>query len=188
MSMSLLSVGVGSTNPVKVAAVQQAITHVLQRQKRAIRFQVEGYEVASEVSPQPRSETETREGATNRAKNVLLKHAHIDLAVGMEGGVHPENDGLFSTVWVCVLDREGRKTEVNGARFRLPNEIAQPIIAGQEMGVVMDQLTGKTNIKHQEGMIGTLTGEAVTRQEEYENLVSLALGLYFKDWRGSEQV
>jgi inosine/xanthosine triphosphatase len=177
-----MKIGVGSQNPVKVAAVQQAMKKILERQKQSLVPEITGYEVESLVSAQPRTESETRTGACNRAQNVLQLDSALDMAVGMEGGVCPDGDDLFSTVWVCVTDRSGRKTEVNGARFRLPKAVAEPIQNGEEMGKVMDRLTGKTNIKHQEGMIGTLTGGALTRQEEYENLVTLALGLFFRNF------
>lgn len=177
-----MRIGVGSQNPIKVAAVRQAMQLVVERQNLQIVPEITGYEVESGVPPQPRTELETRTGAFNRAQNVLQHDPTIEVAVGMEGGVCPDGDDLFSTVWVCVRDRSGRKTEVNGARFRLPKAVAEPIQNGEEMGLVMDRLTGKTNIKHQEGMIGTLTGGAVTRQEEYENLVTLALGLFFRNF------
>lgn len=183
-----MKIGVGSKNPVKVAAVQQAMQLVVERQQLGLVPEIFGYEVESGVPAQPRTEEETRNGAFSRANNVLRCDSTIEIAIGMEGGVCPDGDDLFSTVWVCVADRQGHKTEVNGARFRLPKTVAEPIQNGEEMGDVMDQLTGKTNIKHQEGMIGTLTGGVLTRQEEYENLVRLALGLFMAENKGSRAI
>jgi len=171
-------IGIGSQNPVKVAAVEEAVDIVHERLGLYGPVKFHKLDVSSDVGSQPMSDDETRQGACNRASNVLQSDLKPDIGIGLEGGVEQRADGLYSTVWVCVQDQQGRVAQVNGARFRLPDDIAQPIQQGEEMGVVMDRLTGKTNIKHQEGMIGTLTGGAVTRQEEYQNLVQLAYGLY----------
>lgn len=173
-----MTIGIGSQNPVKIAAVEEAVDIVHERLGLYGPVKFHALDVPSGVGAQPMSDAETQQGARQRAQAVLQAELHPDVAVGLEGGVEERPEGLFSTVWVVIRDREERLVEVNGARFRLPEEIAEPILAGEEMGVVMDRLTGKTNIKHQEGMIGTLTGGAVTRQEEYQNLVQLAYGLY----------
>ena len=173
-----MTIGIGSENPVKVAAVEEAVDIVHERLGLYGPLKMHSLAVESGVAAQPLSDEETRRGACQRAQRVLESDLAPDIAFGLEGGVEQRDDGLFSTVWVCIRDRDGHQVEVNGARFRLPDYVAEPILAGEEMGVVMDRLTGKTNIRHQEGMIGTLTGGAVTRQEEYQNLVQLAYGLY----------
>jgi non-canonical (house-cleaning) NTP pyrophosphatase len=77
------SVVVGSTNPVKIAAVMA----VLGRSGSEAR--VRGIAVPSGVRDQPEGDPETIRGATQRAR-AALEVSDADLGVGIEGGVVEE--------------------------------------------------------------------------------------------------
>jgi len=167
---------VGSTNPVKIRAVKEALW------ERFDELVVEGVEVESGVSDQPMSDDETKKGAIERAKRALEKK-RADFGVGLEGGVFKEDGELWNTVWCVALDKEGRRVVVNGEKFVLPKKLAEEILGGGEMGLVMNKLTGRENVKHQEGMLGVVTDGLVPRIEAYKHLVRLAVGqLLVKDW------
>lgn len=155
---------------------------------------VDGIEVPSEIAEQPMTDQETRIGAENRARAVLEKgqsqlSAADDsdeiLAVGMEGGVFTnDQDELWSTVWVTVLDSQGNSFSVNGARFKVPDAIAQPILAGGEMGPVVGGFFKDPSLKKKQGAIGVITRGFVDRTEEYTGLAKLALGLWYgRNWK-----
>jgi len=196
---------VGSTNPVKVNAV------VLAASETWPEVMVRGLEVASGVSFQPMSDDETRLGASNRAQAALQAGLHLGershlffehadevsegaterfsaenqvLGIGLEGGVFQRESGeLWSTVWVAVADLAGVVTESNGARFKIPEIIAQPILAGGEMGPIMDSLLSSSNSKQAGGAIGVITRNFVDRTEEYTGIAKMALGLWYgRDW------
>ena len=77
------NVVVGSTNPVKIAAV----TAVLERSgSHAL---VRGLAVPSGVRDQPEGDAETIRGATQRA-TAALEASDADFAVGIEGGIVEE--------------------------------------------------------------------------------------------------
>jgi inosine/xanthosine triphosphatase len=143
------------------------------------RWRVQQVEVASGVAAQPFSEEETRRGALQRARAALQVNSQAQLAVGLEGGVSEQTEGLYSTVWVAVVDKNDRQVCVNGARFLLPKPLADAIRSGTEMGDAVDQLTGRVGIKHEEGMIGVMTQRLTSRVREYRELSYLALSLYF---------
>lgn len=176
-------IGIGSTNPAKVSAVESAVLHAWKvRPSRGDRPQFVAVEVSSGVSAQPLTDEETKQGARNRARAVLESGPNIDIAFGLEGGVASLEDGLYSTVWICVAGKSGREILTNGLRFRLPSALAEPILAGEEMGAVMDRLCARANVKHKEGMIGVLTEGVVTRSQGYESLARLAYGLYLSNF------
>ena len=77
---SIKRIGVGSTNPVKIAAVRTVVTRAFPA------AEVIGLSVDSGVSEQPWGDEEARLGARNRARAVLAA-AGSDLGVGLEGGV-----------------------------------------------------------------------------------------------------
>ncbi len=186
---------VGSTNPVKVNSAVVAASETWPE------VRVKGFEVESGISEQPMSDDETRKGAQNRSQVVYkkmlekLKTEKSDqkkevaqnknqlLGLGLEGGVFQREDGeLWSTVWVVVWD--GQKLyEANGARFKVPDKIAKPILQGEEMGPVVSELFGGEDIKRKNGAIGVVTNNFVDRTEEYAAIVKLALGLWYgREW------
>ena len=98
-SRPILRVAVGSTNPAKIRAVEQAIRTCISNNtndtndSNNITIHVVGFSVRSGVDDQPVGDTDTRQGAQNRA--VAAYHAYTQqhqqqsphFAVGMEGGV-----------------------------------------------------------------------------------------------------
>lgn len=185
---------VGSINPVKIQAVKRVVT--------AIWSEAEVYGVAAEsgVSLQPMTDEETMHGSMNRAKNALDSSLQLEknqkkskvqvknqeltaknqvLAIGLEGGVFETSTGeMWNTVWISIVDDQGRTVSVNGSRFIIPKDIADGIRAGKEMGLVMDELLGQEHTNHKEGFIGYMTTNIVDREGEYSNLVRLAVGIY----------
>lgn len=169
-------IGIGSTNPVKIKAAQHACEQVFPD------FSIQGNEVESGISSQPRSDEETRLGAINRAKH-LLENPEIELAIGVEGGVQESADGLLNSVWVCVMDKSKIPYCSNGVRFLLPKKVAQAIQAGEEMGPALDLITNQQDTKKKMGMVGLVTQGTVDRAEAYVAVIKLALGLWKgRDW------
>jgi len=172
---------VGSLNPVKLEAIKMATAEYWPK------IIIKGFEVDSGVSAQPRTDEETYLGALARAKQALTlglnqskPHSKATcLGLGLEGGVLTKGDELWSTVWVVVTTTEGKVYEANGARFKVPNIIAQPILRGEEMGPVLSRLFDGADIRHTNGAIGVVTRNFVTRAEEYGSIAKLALGLWY---------
>ncbi|HAU98696.1 MAG: NTPase [Microgenomates group bacterium GW2011_GWF2_45_18] len=168
-----MKVVIGSTNPTKKLAAEIGVKRVIPD------AEVIAVDVDSGVSVQPMSDKETKKGAMNRAIHALEKLKDVELAIGLEGGVQIYDGVLYNSVWVCVADRMGKTWFVNGERFPLPKKLAQKIQAGEEMGPALDELIQEKDIKKGRGMIGVLTGGAVTRPEAYASLVRLAVGIWF---------
>ncbi|MCA9369932.1 MAG: DUF84 family protein [Pseudomonadales bacterium] len=177
-----MTICIGSTNPVKVAAVKNAAAHVFGKS-----VSIQSRSVGSGVSEQPRSSDETKQGAENRARSALSQVSsgseglkdEVKLGIGLEGGVALDSAGvLWSFVWVHVVDGQGSAISVKGSQFPVPEPFAAKIIAGGEMGPVTDEVLGTTNNKHKEGLVGVLSGGATDRQTEFQHLVVLALGLW----------
>ena len=177
---------VASKNPVKINAVANAI------KKEFPASPVEGLEVDSAVSAQPMSDEETRQGALNRAKNLralLIKQGIIKpkeevLCIGLEGGVfHPDfaknKNELWSTVWAVAVDQHNKSYFSNGARFPSPQFLSDMILAGEEMGPALGRYLQDPDLRKKDGMIGFITNHFTNRTDEYENIVKIAIGLWY---------
>lgn len=162
-----MRIGVGSRNPVKVAAVETVVPPEFEAT-------VDPVGVESGVAEQPFGEPETVEGAETRARRVV--ESGYDLGVGLEGGVSevPEVDGLFLVMWAAVSDGE-RVGLGAGPRLRLPESVARRVRNGEELGPVMDDVLGESNVAENRGAAGALTAGIIDRQEALEHAVAGAL-------------
>lgn len=181
---------VGSHNPVKINSVVGAASETWPG------VHVEGFDVPSGISEQPLSDKETKQGAINRAITALdegLTKFEVDgfeftddevLGVGLEGGVFEDEDGqMWSTVWAVVTDKTGFFEYANGARFQVPDIVADRIRKGEEMGPIISKVVGESDVRKKQGMIGITTKGFVDRTEEYQGIAKLALGLWYgRDW------
>ena len=170
---SIKRIAVGSTNPVKIAAVRMVVTRAFPE------AEVIGLDVTSGVSEQPWGDEEARQGARNRARAVLAA-ADSDLGVGLEGGVLETELGLMTCAWCIIVDREGQIGVGGGVHMRLPPSVAEVLRGGGELGPAMDQLSGQHNTKQAQGAVGILTGGLSDRGAAYGQLVAMALAPFVK--------
>lgn len=163
-----MNIAVGSTNPVKVKAVRTVIARVW---PEAVVWPVDVY---SGVREMPQSDDETITGARNRAITAR-ELLGADMGVGLEGGVHQDMRGLFLQGWVVAVDDHGREGVAAAARLPLPPMIARRILAGEELGPVMDDLLNEQNVKQKDGAVGVLTAGLVPRVDAFAMAVAYAL-------------
>ncbi len=159
---------IASKNPVKINAAEIAF-------RRAFDLEVDviSCNADSQVSDQPMTYEETRQGALNRVENA--KHMHEgDYYIAFEGGVDIFEDGPKTFAIVCISS--SHKTVFGqSATMPLPVSIYEQLINGKELGSAMDELFQTVNIKQKGGAIGQLTKGLETRQSVYQSATILAL-------------
>jgi len=159
-----MKVLVGSTNPVKLNAVNEAFSKFFNE------VEVIGLEAPSGVPAQPVNE-ESFTGAENRAINVKRigeeKGLKANFFVGVEGGIINLHDKWFAFGCMCIIDDEGRKGFGLSPHFELSKDIANELLKGVELGVVMDRLLGEKDTKKKDGSIGYFTKGVMSRKDFY---------------------
>ncbi|GMI46375.1 hypothetical protein TrCOL_g407 [Triparma columacea] len=195
-----LSVAVGSTNPCKVEAVRSAIQSIITSFSSETNLILHPYSVPSGVSDQPYSDSETKEGASNRAVSASLAASQagvkVDLSIGLEGGIiddfsppsqpalsgPPDRSPMWCMAWMCCYEPAEEKTSfARTAMFPLPPLMAHLVRAGIELGDADDIVTNRVNSKQGGGTVGVLTNNLVTRSLYYEQAVVLALVSYINN-------
>lgn len=161
---------VASTNPVKIEATRLGFAGTFP----GTDWDFQGIAVPSGVSDQPMSSAETLRGAHNRALAAAERHPQAAYTVGIEGGVEDEEGGMAVFAWV-VVQSGGRVGRAKTATFYLPDEVAVLVRAGQELGTADDVVFGRSNSKQDNGSIGLLTDDAITRTSYYVQAVIMAL-------------
>ena len=171
-----MRVALGSLNRAKRDAVERALDAF------GVRGEIECVNVPSGVRAQPLSDEETRRGAVERARRARMETgAHV--GVGLEGGVEETEHGMMLVNWAAVAYGDDDVAVGGGLRMTLPDEIAQGIRAGMELGDVMDTWMGKTGLRHGEGAIGVLTGGRITRSGMFRDALICALAAAFGEAR-----
>lgn len=166
----MILVLVASQNPVKIEAAKIGFMRIFPDDS----FEFRGISVPSEVSDQPMSRQETLQGALNRTKNAALAMPQAQYIVGIEGGVEEHDGRLEVFAWV-IIQKDEQMGRAQTGIFCLPDEIAQLIHEGKELGEADDIIFGTSNSKQANGSIGILTDDAYTRTDYYVNAVMMAL-------------
>ncbi|WP_328589040.1 DUF84 family protein [Sutcliffiella halmapala] len=166
----MINIAIGSKNPAKYEAVIQALNEL------EIFYTWESFEVDSGVSAQPLSDQETINGAIQRAKGALLKSGG-DFAIGLEGGiVIGDSPQIMVCNWGGLVDRTGKEFIAGGARIALPDYFKEAVLAGKELGDLMDEYCQSKDIRKHEGAIGIFTNGAVTRLEMFKHVSKMLIG------------
>jgi inosine/xanthosine triphosphatase len=175
----MMKIKVGTHNPLKVRATRNVM------EKIYTNVDVEGIEVDSGVGDQPIGLDETIQGAVNRARNAFLD---ADLSVGIESGLlaAPHSiTGYLDLQWCAIYDGE-RITLGVSAGFEYPPVVVEEVLKGQEVGEVMDEVTGVEKLGQKTGAVSILTKGLLDRTENTEQCVLMAMiprmnkGVYFK--------
>lgn len=166
-----MKIAIGTTNKAKIGAVEVVAKQFFEQAKFTY------YKAPSGISEQPMTTEETRQGAINRAKNTLVA-TDSALSFGLEGGVMEIDDVMYVCNWGALVLADGTLFTAAGAQIVLPEEIAQEIRDGKELGPVMEAYTQRRDIRQQEGAVGIFTHGLINRQAMFEHIVSLLIGQY----------
>ena len=159
---------VGSTNPVKINAVKVVMSKIYPD------FEVISIEVDTGVENTPLDEETIIKGALNRANNALLS-VQADLSIGMEGGIVLKFQRYFVTGWCAIVDKEGNFQLGCGVYMPIPSKIVEMVRSGEELGSVIDQVTGIKDTKRKMGSVGIMTNNLMTRQKAWEAAIIYAM-------------
>lgn len=140
--------------------------------------EVVGIGVNSKVSNQP-IEDETFVGARNRALALSRineeQNLKAEFFVGIEGGIRKLFDRWFTFGVICIVDDAGRVGYGTSPFFELPLDITEMLLAGTELGEVMDNLMQEENTKEKQGAVGYFTKGVMDRRRYYVAGLTVAL-------------
>lgn len=166
-------VAVGTSNPIKVRAVERAFSKFFKDVEVVMR------PVISKAPPQPIGLTTVIEGAISRSREALRLEEKADFGVGIEAGIIPipyTISGYMDQQFAAITDRFGRITIGGGPAFEYPPIVISRIIKeGIEVNDIMAEMTGKQRIGHEEGAIGYFSKNVLNREIITEMAVIMAL-------------
>lgn len=179
---SALRVAVGSKNPNKLDAVRRAFGKFSGFEEASF----VSMETPSGVSDQPVGYEAIFEGADNRARGAKGDHHY---GVGLESGVVPMAGTTTGhmNLTACVIFDGTRFYRGVGPAFELPLTVCRMVVdEGYELdeAVCRAGLSDNERIGYAEGLIGLLSGGAVTRADYMVPAVTMALVALVSEKKG----
>ena len=166
---------VGSTNKVKIEAVQETLALY----GAFTDAEVVGMAAISRVSEQPKTLEETIRGAKNRAEASYASLPSIAYGFGIESGlmeVPYTKMGFMDFTCCAIYDGEEFHLGLSPA-IEAPREIMEYVKQGVTFNEAFFKagLTSNPNLGNAEGMLGILTGGRVTRKEYTKQAIIMAM-------------
>lgn len=174
----LPTVAVGSENPSKVGAARTVFTQL------APDARIIAVDVASGVRPQPIGWAETKQGAVTRAQ-AARSAKDAQYGVGMEGGVVllPTDPDTAWLVGVAAVATSTGLWWASSGTLLLPPAVARRVAAGEELGPIVDDITGLYEAKTSMGAVGWLTGGLLWREHSWvDTLARTVAPLVHPEW------
>ena len=173
-----MKVFVASKNPVKIACTQEGFS------KYFSDVEVVGVPVDSGVPDQPFNE-DTFKGAENRALALKEKCEAEGIAgdffVGIEGGLFEHYNRWFAIGIACVMDKNGKRGFGGSPHFQLPPKMMPTLLAGKELGVLMNEILEQENTQQKGGAIHFFTKGQIDRTQMYVPAVITALVPFLRE-------
>jgi inosine/xanthosine triphosphatase len=165
-----LNIAVASTNPVKLAAARNGLALAFP----SLSQHVQGYSLETTIPDQPLSDLATYQGAMERISLLRALVPDADYWVGIEGGVEKQAHGGYDSFAWIVLQHGEQQYSSCTSTFPLPPAVCRLLDEGMELGDADDVVFGSTQSKQQNGAIGLLTQNQITRTDLLAQSVFLA--------------
>ena len=164
-----MRINVATDNPVKQRAVEEAFREF---------FPAADLIVGRVPGPGPAQPIgdEIVSGAILRAQ-AAIRTGEPDFGVGIEAGIvrFPGSSGWFAVQACAILDRSEKLSLGFGPGFALPEEVVDPILAGEEMRDVIRRVYRLSDEEVSLGLIHLLSSGRIDRADLTKQAVMMAL-------------
>lgn len=171
MKDSKMKILMGTKNPGKIEGAKQAFEKYFEN------VEIEGIAVESEVGDQPVNK-EIMQGAKNRVKNVKKyaeeNNINADFYIASEAGITNLLGEWMDYNIAVVENNNGEQSVGSSSGFQIPDKYVDEIIE-TELGKVMDKIFSGNELSKQNGGIGILTHDEISRVDLTRQAFIMAL-------------
>ena len=170
------TIALGSDRAAKILAVRACVARVAEIDSSWAETNVVARAVSTNAPAMPLTDWELMQGARERALAVrdLLRGQRLEaeIYVGLEGGFHSISiEGEWHTFlrgWAYATDGKDGAFGASPS-ITVPAALAKKVIEGRrELGLVIDEVSGKRDTRSREGAWGVLSRDLVTRSLSFE--------------------
>ena len=159
-------IGVATCNPLKENAVKMAFESFFDD------VEVHSFEPRSILRRQP-IDDEIVKGALLRAGDAV--ELGFDYGVGIEGGLLHLGGKAYFTGFSAVISKDGEAHGAWSLAWECPPSLLKRVESGEELGTIIDQISGRSGVKTREGAIGILSKNKIDRLRVTADSVTAAL-------------
>ncbi len=174
----------GSTRPAKVDGAREAFRAIAAIDSRFGDAEVRAVDLTTIAPRMPMTEAQIVAGAEVRARALLARSdatGAVRLVVGLEGGLDPVMVGgrtrYALKTWAAVTDGAAWGYGAGGT-IVIPDRVADAVLAGAELGDVIDGLGGP-GTRSSRGAWGVLTRDLISRRDAFRIAVLSACAPFF---------
>ena len=168
-------------------AVRASIARIAQLDRSWAEINVVARAVETNIPAMPLTDWQLMEGARERAlavRDVLRsRRLEADIYVGLEGGFHSIS---IEGEWHTFLRGWAFATDGNTGCFgsspsiTVPEGLVKKVVEGRkELGLVIDEVSGKRDVRSREGAWGVLSRDLVTRSMSFEVALIAAFAPFY---------
>ncbi|MEP6635535.1 MAG: inosine/xanthosine triphosphatase [Acidobacteriota bacterium] len=181
------TIAVGSERAAKIMAVRASVARIAQLDPSWAQINVVARSVETNVPAMPLTDWQLMQGARERALAVrdLLRSRRLEaeIYVGLEGGFHSISiEGEWHTFLRGWAYATNGKTSCFGSSpsITVPDALAKKVIEGRnELGLVIDEVSGKRDVRSREGAWGILSRDLITRSMSFELALIAAFAPFY---------
>jgi inosine/xanthosine triphosphatase len=181
------TIAVGSDRAAKIVAVRACVARIAEIDSSWREANVVARTVTTNAPAMPLTDWELMQGARERAlavRDLLInQRLEAEIYVGLEGGFHSISiEGEWHTFlrgWAYATD--GKRGAFGASpSITVPEALAKSVIeARRELGLVIDEVSGKRDVRSREGAWGVLTRDLVTRSMSFELALIAAFAPFY---------
>jgi inosine/xanthosine triphosphatase len=174
---NMIKVLIVSKNPVKIQASREAFSYFYEN----LSFdwlEIDDYSRnVNHFKIQPIGEEETYRASRNRVKWARTQHSLFDYYVGIEGGIASGSHEKPRIIVYCTVGSHSLITTVRGCEIPLPPQWYDQLLnkTQEELGDLVTEVSGISNIKQKQGVVGFFTKNVVKRVDIIKQGVIMAL-------------
>jgi len=181
------TIALGSDRAAKIMAVRASVARVAKIDSSWADANVVARAVSTNAPAMPLTDWELMQGARERALAVrdLLRGQRLEaeIYVGLEGGFHSISiEGEWHTFlrgWAYATDGKNGTFGASPS-ITVPDALAKKVIEGRrELGLVIDEVSGKRDTRSREGAWGVLSRDLVTRSLSFELALIAAFAPFY---------
>lgn len=181
------TIALGSDRAAKIMAVRACVARVAEIDSSWAEVNVVARAVSTNAPAMPLTDWELMQGARERALAVrdLLRGQRLEaeIYVGLEGGFHSISiEGEWHTFlrgWAYATDGKNGTFGASPS-ITVPDALAKKVIEGRrELGLVIDEVSGKRDTRSREGAWGVLSRDLVTRSLSFELALIAAFAPFY---------
>lgn len=176
-------IAIGTLRAPKIEGIKEGIAECPYFSKIIDQIEYITKDVPSGISHMPLDWSEVFQGARNRTNALVREGIRADYYIGIEGGTTRFDEHAYLFGVVCVRDAQGRSHVGVSPMVEVPQQIDYLLYQEKkELGPIMGELSGKMDIRSQNGSMGAWTDDMFTRKDEFVLAFKAAIAPFFNTY------